>query len=202
MKTLASGKSLLLLICTGAAWLAACTPPASRLTAPSDAVVFDAEAAPGAGSASLARRVTVTEQLGALAPDTAPTSFDALGEGQIVLLDVTLAPAVLPQVRRDGEWRALSADCQFGPVSGIEEISVPTGSNHLLMSVLPGEVDDHPANFISCDYAPAAAAVDNGPENMPLTVRVKGCYLVHESAIPTARQLVLHPAPGPACDLY
>jgi hypothetical protein len=102
-------------------------------------------------------------------------------------------------VRRGQTWESLSPDCAHGAVSGLDEISMPTGYNHLIVSVVPGRPEDHAANLVACDYAiPAEGAPEDTP---PIRLRVSGCFLVNEISIPTAREIVFQPRAAEACGL-
>ena len=87
-------------------------------------------------------------------------------------------------------------ECGFGPVD-VSEVAVPTGSNHMLMSVRMGTPADHPANLLSCDYDPAEMT-DESPGQV---IRLRGCFLPQSVSIPTAVQWVLNPLPASACGL-
>ncbi len=177
--------------------LVACAEP--RVVANGEApVVFDKTAAPAATAIGPVR---IAETLSGAGPDTAPASLENLSEGTTVSIDLTLPTGVLPNVRRGDNWQMLDAACAFGPVAGLDEISLPTGSNHLLLSVHPGSPEIHAANFVSCDYTAAPPTGTESADQPEISVRVRGCFYVHESAIPTARQLVLHPRVAEACDL-
>jgi len=98
----------------------------------------------------------------------------------------------------DGTTRQLTGDCAYGIIKGARRVSVPTGSNHLLMDITLGDPETFPANYLSCDYAPG----EGGPKTPPTRVRLEGCFYVREASVPTARLLDLAPLPGPACGLY
>ena len=125
----------------------------------------------------------------------APEALQALQEG-IVRLDLTLSPDFDPSIRQaDDTWTPLG-DCQFGPVEA-GEISVPTGSNHMLLDVRMGTSDRHAANLLSCNYAPDLITEDGLGHRTHLT----GCFYAHSVSIPTAVQWVLNPMPASACGI-
>jgi hypothetical protein len=113
-----------------------------------------------------------------------------------VRLDITLRPPLEPTVQgKDGYYGPIK-ECSFGAVRA-DVISVPTGSNHMLLDVRMGSPVDHPANLFTCEYDPANMTDDN-----PGTVyRLRGCFLPQSVSIPTAVQWVLNPLPASACGL-
>lgn len=128
--------------------------------------------------------------------DLPPATLDALMDRVPVLLDLTIRPPLgLSVVGEDGLHSAIE-ECGFGPVDA-GEISVPTGSNHMLMSVRLGTPVDHPANLLSCDYDPAEMT----EESAGVIYRLRGCFLPQSVSIPTAVQWVLNPLPASACGL-
>ena len=128
----------------------------------------------------------------------APPEIEELKDLDIVDLTLGFMPGTTFRAMGAGQqWRELGADCGFGEVEDVAEISLPTGSNHILMTVRPGRPDLHAANIVGCEYAPGFATEDG--EMMRLTVR--GCYLVRELGVPTARLLVLNPMPPAACGI-
>ena len=124
--------------------------------------------------------------------------LEDLADRDVVLLDLDMLPLAWPSVMdANGKYTTPQA-CEFGMIEGVEKVSVPTGSNHLLVDVWLGNREDHPANGLSCEYSPLAAEEAERWARMRLT----GCYLVREMSIPTARQLILNPLPASACGLY
>jgi hypothetical protein len=122
--------------------------------------------------------------------------FDSLNDLVPVRLDLIVRPPLDVSVAAaDGTYTPL-ADCGFGPVDA-GEISVPTGSNHMLLSVRLGTPSEHAANLLSCDYD-ASVLTDTPPGRV---VRLRGCFLPQSVSIPTAVQWVLNPLPASACDL-
>ncbi|MEM5516711.1 hypothetical protein WNY37_07100 [Henriciella sp. AS95] len=128
----------------------------------------------------------------------APAGLEALTDRDVVLLDLSMLPLAWPGVLQEDGTYATPQTCDFGMLDGVERISVPTGSNHLLMDVHIGDTVHHPANGLSCEYSP----VLGGPQQDWARMRLSGCFIVRDVSIPTARQLVLNPLPGSACGLY
>jgi len=123
----------------------------------------------------------------------APEALQAMDEG-VVWLDLTLSPENDPSIRQaDGTWAPLGT-CDFGAVEA-SEISVPTGSNHMLLDVRLGTPDQHAANLLSCNYAPDLITEDG----LGHRTRLTGCYFAHSVLIPTAVQWVLNPLPAETC---
>ncbi|MEQ9506801.1 MAG: hypothetical protein RLO80_11070 [Hyphomonas sp.] len=140
--------------------------------------------------------IGITGTLPEAGNDLPPTLFDPLMDLVPVRLDLTLRPPLeLSLVDEDGLYGPLP-ECGFGPVD-ISEVAVPTGSNHMLMSVRMGTPADHPANLLSCDYDPSEMT-DESPGQV---VRLRGCFLPQSVSIPTAVQWVLNPLPAAACGL-
>lgn len=142
---------------------------------------------------------TVTAQLPGDGEFEAPAALEALEDRDVVLLDLDMLPLAWPSVTTiDGE-QATPQTCAFGMIEDVEKVSVPTGSNHLLMTVRLGHPGVHAANGLSCEYSP----VTNGetPQDWA-RMRLTGCYLVRSVSIPTARELVLNPLPASACGLH
>jgi hypothetical protein len=174
---------------------AACTDAGARPpTAPP--VPLESALAPAPGVPQLAKQTFIIDLNG---QDPAASALDGLMPEQTLWLDIVLPIGYLPNVRRGAEWTSLSPDCAHGIVSGLDEIALPSGSNHLILSVIPGMPEHHAANLVACEYAVPDASP--GASADPVRVRVTGCFMVHEVAIPTARQLVLHPRAAEACGL-
>ncbi len=128
--------------------------------------------------------------------DLAPAALDSLMDLVPVQLDLTIRPPLeLNAVGEDGLYEAIN-DCGFGPVN-VGEVSVPTGSNHMLLSVRMGTPVDHPANLLSCDYDPSEMTEDSPG----VIYRLRGCFLPQSISIPTAVEWVLNPLPASACGL-
>lgn len=157
----------------------------------------------GLGLAALAaaetepRIRTVEGDLPGEAEFEALQGLEDLGDRDVVLLDINMLPLAWPTVMdREGKTVTPQA-CEFGMIDGVEKVSVPSGSNHLLVDVWLGNREDHAANGLSCEYSPVFEESAERWARMRLT----GCYLVREVSIPTARQLVLNPLPASACGL-
>jgi hypothetical protein len=128
-----------------------------------------------------------------------PVGLDILKPGETLWVELLMPIGVLPSVRRGESWAPLSPDCAHGAVHGLDEISMPTGYNHLIVSVVPGRAENHAANIVACDYAiPDQGAPEETPQ---VRFRVSGCFTVNEVAIPTARELVFQPRAAEACGL-
>lgn len=125
--------------------------------------------------------------------------LEDLQDGDVALLDINMLPLAWPSVM-DAEGKITTPQtCEFGMMEGVEQVSVPTGSNHLLMSVWLGDRENHAANGLSCEYSP----VTGGDAQQDWArIRLTGCYLVRGVSIPTARKLVLNPLPASACGLH
>ena len=77
----------------------------------------------------------------------APAALQDMAEGP-VWLDLTVAPPLDPSVQQeDGSWSGIVCD-SHGEVSA-KSVSVPTGSNHLLLDIRPGSPERHAANMVS-----------------------------------------------------
>lgn len=140
--------------------------------------------------------IGITGELPEEGNDLSPVILDSLMDLVPVRLDLTIRPPlVISSLSREGTYQEI-ADCGFGPV-GVDEVSVPTGSNHMLMSVRMGTPADHPANLLSCDYDPSEMT----DESPGVVYRLRGCFLPQSVSIPTAVQWVLNPLPASACGL-
>ena len=125
--------------------------------------------------------------------------LEGLEDGDVVLLDLNMSQPAWPAILGyEGSFETPDS-CAYGMIEGVEQIGIPTGSNHLLMTVRPGDPAIYAANGLSCEYAPSAGETD---EDGWARLRLKGCYYVREVSIPTARQLVLNPLFGAACGLH
>lgn len=125
-----------------------------------------------------------------------PALLDSLMENTPLRLDLTINPPLDVTVKgEDGFYHTLS-DCTFGPVDA-GEVSVPTGSNHMLLDIRLGARETFAANLLSCEYAPSVAT----DESAGTAVRVRGCFLPQPVSIPTAVQWVLSPLPAAACGI-
>ncbi|WP_321488794.1 hypothetical protein [uncultured Hyphomonas sp.] len=123
----------------------------------------------------------------------APEALQTLAEGP-AWLDLTIAPPLGPSVQReDGSWSGIVCN-RHGEVSA-KSVSVPTGSNHLLLEIRPGSPDRHAANMLSCNYAPAYST----DTDLGHVIRIKGCYFANSVSIPTAIQWILNPLPAGDC---
>lgn len=125
-----------------------------------------------------------------------PALLDSLMENTPVRLDLTINPPLEVTAKgEDGFYHPLT-ECAFGPLDA-GEVSVPTGSNHMLLDVRLGARETFAANLLSCEYAPAVAT----QESPGTAVRVRGCFLPQPVSIPTAVQWVLSPLPASACGI-
>ena len=142
---------------------------------------------------------TVTGDLPGEAEFEAAAGLEDLQDRDVVLLDLKMLPMAWPSVvQADGTY-VTPQTCEFGMIEGVEQVSVPTGSNHLLMEVWLGDRRYNAANGLSCEYSP----VFEGETGQNWArMRLTGCYLVRDVSIPTARQLVLNPLPASACGLH
>jgi hypothetical protein len=133
--------------------------------------------------------------------ELAPEVIDVLGDGDVVHLDLLVPPdaVAVRSVGAQGYGGNLT-ECGYGPVENVGEVSVRTGSNHLLLVVRPGTPERHAANGVSCEYTPNVQA-DVAADPQDASVRVRGCYLASEVSIPTARMLVMNPLDAKACGL-
>ncbi len=112
---------------------------------------------------------------------------------------IRFRPPAFPRVTfADGTVRQLDGTCAYGIIEGARRVSVPTGSNHLLMEITLGDPEAFPTNYLACDYASGGS----GPDTPPTVIRLEGCFYVRKVSVPTARLLDLAPLPGPACGLY
>ncbi len=172
--------------------LAGCAEPTAN-RADATPVTFSGEPPPK----DVPKLLDVT--LGGANLEAPPAGLDLLKSGQTVWIQLSMPVGQLPSVRRGANWESLSPDCGHGVVNGLDEISMPTGYNHMILSVVPGRPDVHAANIAACDYA---IPPEGSPEDTPQTqFRVTGCFTVNEVAIPTARELVLQPRTPEACGL-
>lgn len=186
--------SFVKLIPAGAAlWLAACVaaaPQAVQRGAP--AAQAEVARVEDVRLAFIAITGTLPEEDNLLPP----ALLDPLMDLVPVQLDLTIRPPLLVNaVGEDGLYTPIK-DCGFGPVSA-GEVSVPSGSNHMLLSVRMGTPADHPANLLSCDYDPSEMT----DESPGVIYRLRGCFLPQSVSIPTAVQWVLNPLPASACGL-
>lgn len=155
-------------------------------------------AAPERTSVSEARLafIGITGALPEAGNDLPPAVLDPLMDLVPVRLDLTLHAPLAPTVQGADGFYAPITECGFGPqAAGV--LSVPTGSNHMLLDVRMGSPVDHPANLFTCEYDPARATEDDPGT----TYRLRGCFLPQSVSIPTAVQWVLNPLPASACGL-
>lgn len=153
----------------------------------------------GAAMAQDSAVKTVTGDLPGEAEFEALAGLEALGDRDVVLLDLNMLPLAWPSVAQEDGTYATPQTCEFGMLDDVKRISVPTGSNHLLMDVHIGNRVHHAANGLSCEYSPVMGG--EAPQDWA-RMRLTGCYLVRDVSIPTARQLVLNPLPASACGLH
>ncbi len=129
----------------------------------------------------------------------APQVLNLLRQHDVVYLDLSMGTGAFPTLRgTDGAWHNMPVDCPFGRVEQFIEALVPTGSNHLLLHVRPGNPDLHAANSLTCEYALGPGATTQSWS----IARLRGCYLVQTSSVPTAIQLQLLPLPATACGIH
>lgn len=178
--------SLILLLASGACVVAPSTTELAPAPVPIETAVTEARLA----------FISIRGTLPDPAAEALPPLLDSLMENTPVLLDLTLNPPLQVTLKgADGTYEGL-AECPFGPVEA-DEISVPTGSNHMLLDVRLGDPDAYAANLLSCEYDPAIAT-DAG---LGTKARVRGCFLPQSVSIPTAIQWVLSPLPATACGI-
>ncbi len=126
------------------------------------------------------------------------TALEDLEDRDVVLLDLDMLPMAWPSVINEDGLYDTPQSCDFGMIEGVEQVSVPTGNNHLLVQVRIGNAAEHAANGLSCEYSPYFEEDASRWARMRLT----GCYMVRSVSIPTAIQLVLNPLPASACGLH
>jgi hypothetical protein len=125
-------------------------------------------------------------------------ALELIEDHSVVLLDLTMSVEAYPSFENaDGTFSQLEGDCEFGLMEDVRMMSVPTGSNHLLLNVRPGDPNQFAANSVSCDYMPSLQI----GENIGQVIKVRGCYLANYHSIPTAAMYVLNPLPASACGL-
>ena len=157
-----------------------------------------------AALSATAQTVPEVVKVETILPDPAGEEFEPasalelIEDHSVVLLDLTMSVEAYPSFENaDGTYSTLDGDCEFGPMEGVRMMSVPTGSNHLLLNVRPGDPSQFAANSVSCDYMPSLQL----GENIGQVVKVRGCYLANYHSIPTAAMYVLNPLPASACGL-
>jgi hypothetical protein len=140
--------------------------------------------------------IAITGTLPEVGNDLPPALLDGLNDNVPVRLDLTLEPPLAPTIANaDGSFGPIP-DCAFG-AQDAKEISVPTGSNHMLLSVRMGTPEDHPANLFSCEYDAGNLTEDT----LGVSYRLRGCFLPQSVSIPTAVLWVLNPLPATACGI-
>ncbi len=140
--------------------------------------------------------IAITGTLPEEGNDLPPAVLDPLMDLVPVRLDLTIRPPLAPAVQGADGFYAPIAGCDFGPMdAGV--ISVPTGSNHMLLDVRMGSPVDHPASLFACEYDPNNIS----GETLGTVYRLRGCFLPQSVSIPTAMQWVLNPLPAAACGL-
>ncbi|MDP3459101.1 MAG: hypothetical protein Q8S09_07485 [Hyphomonas sp.] len=166
--------------------------------APSTTELASPAAAPEVTTVSEARLafIAITGTLPEEGNDLPPAVLDPLMDLVPVRLDLTIRPPLAPTVQdADGFYTPITG-CSFGPMeAGV--ISVPTGSNHMLLDVRMGSPVDHPASLFACEYDPGNIS----EETLGTVYRLRGCFLPQSVSIPTAVQWVLNPLPAAACGL-
>ncbi len=166
--------------------------------APSTTELAAPAAAPAVTTVSEARLafIGITGTLPEAGNDLPPALLDSLMDLVPVRLDLTLRPPLAPTVQGADGFYAPITECGYGPLeAGV--ISVPTGSNHMLLDVRMGSSVDHPANLFACEYDPGNITDDT----LGTVYRLRGCFLPQSVSIPTAVQWVLNPLPASACGL-
>lgn len=146
-------------------------------------------------------------------PTLVATTLDevsALGDRAVALLDLSLpltvdqGVALIFEDARRERW----TECAFGMVHGVARIEPEPPTTHLLLEILPGDPRRMPHQAVACEiprlglshYTDTVDGVPVDPTPPPQTaLTVRGCFLVHEFAVPTARQLSLRPSPMAAC---
>ncbi|MEQ8300767.1 MAG: hypothetical protein RH945_09515 [Hyphomonas sp.] len=152
--------------------------------------------------AAMAQSAPDVVNVTAILPDSlefeASPALEAIEDHSVVLLDLTMSVEAYPSFENeDGTYSMLEGDCEFGPMEGVRMVSIPTGSNHLVMYVRPGDPARFAANGVSCEYMPSLQL----GENIGQVVTVRGCYLANAHSIPTAGLVMLNPLPASACGL-
>lgn len=171
---------------------------AACVIAPSTTEPAAPPAAPEVTTVSEARLafIAITGSLPEEGNDMPPDLLDPLMDLVPVRLDLTLRPPLLPAVQGGDGFYTPITECGYGPLdAGV--ISVPTGSNHMLLDVRMGSSVDHPANLFACEYDPGNIT----DETLGTVYRLRGCFLPQSVSIPTAVQWVLNPLPASACGL-
>ena len=156
------------------------------------------DAAPAPAAAAPAPTFTVLTATLPHAPGEGlpPAVLDGLTEGLPVRLDLTLMAPLAPSfVQANGAYLPAGV-CDFGAVPA-SAVSLPTGSDHMLLDVELGSRESHPANLLSCEYDPALPGGD-GPASR---WRLRGCFLPFQVSIPTAVVWALNPLPARACGI-
>jgi len=171
---------------------------AACMIAPSKTELAAPKAEPITTSVSEARLsfIGITGTLPEAGNALPPALLDPMIDLVPVRLDITLRSPLAPIVRGEDGYFGLITECDFGPV-GAEVISVPTGSNHMLLDVRMGSPVDHPANLFTCEYDPNNIT----DETLGTVYRLRGCFLPQSVSIPTAVKWVLNPLPASACGL-
>lgn len=125
-----------------------------------------------------------------------PDVLDPIESGKPLLLDLMINAPLTPSLRGPDGTYAQPESCTYGVVEA-SAVSVPTGSNHMLIHAELGSPVNHPANLLACEYDPS--------QIMELTPgvrwRLKGCFLPHAVSIPTATLWQLNPLPASACGI-
>lgn len=125
-----------------------------------------------------------------------PDVLDPIEDGKPLLLDLMINTPLMPSLRQPDGTYATAESCDYGVVDA-SAVSVPTGSNHMLIHAELGSPVSHPANLLACEY--------DASQIMELTPgvrwRLKGCFLPHAVSIPTATLWQLNPLPASACGI-
>lgn len=144
-----------------------------------------------------ARFVSLTTTLPEAASEgLPPEALDPIEEGAPLLLDLTLMPPLRPALRQADGTYSEPAGCDFGVVAA-SAVSMPTGSNHMLLHAELGTPATHPASLLSCEYDPALLGEDGNGARW----RLRGCFLPQTVSIPTAVLWSLSPLPASACGI-
>lgn len=122
-------------------------------------------------------------------------ALDRIEEGQPVRLDLILRPPLVPAIRQAGAEDPAQADCTFGSVPAVS-VSLPTGSDHLLMEAALGEAAGGASGLLTCEYDPSLLGSD-----VPGVWRLRGCFLPRAVSVPTALSWNLAPLAPAACGI-
>lgn len=125
-----------------------------------------------------------------------PSVLDPIEEGKPLLLDLTLMPPLTPSIRQGDGSYAFAESCDHGVVEA-GAVSLPTGSNYMLIHAELGNAPTNPASLLSCEYDPSLIT----EESPGARWRLRGCFLPQAVSIPTATLWRLSPLPASACGI-